>query len=345
VDNRLAIFDSFRGLSIALIVAAHTFYVEPDLYQINKFDEAFISVLSGTTGLFVFISGFFFHFVFYGRMSYVGFIKKKFLAIGVPFLLITTFFVLVGYLVLGRVPGVSISNINLYYEFLRIYFMTGLFTAHWYIPFAALLFLLTPLFNYYISLKNKSKLYLLIFLSIFPFFSGRPSDANIFHEFLYFCPFYLLGIYVSMNREFLFRFLNGHYTLFLVLMLFFVFLQIFFTGVVGNLRKDLIFSFEGIDLVFIQKIMMCLFFVGWIGSSKIKDSKFLRMLADMSFGVFFIHGIVLLLQKEIGYYEVVIISGGIYGSLNFLIVMGISLFVVYVTKRVLGRNSRFLIGY
>ena len=71
---RLVSFDYFRGVAILFIVAGQSFGTWP----IDTFSEKVLTniVYSGTA-LFVFISGFFFHHIFYKDFDMKIFMSKK----------------------------------------------------------------------------------------------------------------------------------------------------------------------------------------------------------------------------------------------------------------------------
>lgn len=70
-----------------------------------------------------------------------------------------------------------------------------------------------------------------------------------------------------------------------------------------NMHKVDMFAYNGIDLMGIQKIIVCLFFVGFF--YKIQDwkcnfiEKSLSLLADYSFPIFFIHNYAILITKSL----------------------------------------------
>lgn len=66
----------FRGVAIVFIVAGHC-YVLSDWQFPTVLERSLANVLTASTALFVFISGFLFHHVFYPRFNYVKFIKKS----------------------------------------------------------------------------------------------------------------------------------------------------------------------------------------------------------------------------------------------------------------------------
>ncbi|AGS39765.1 acyltransferase family protein [Cycloclasticus zancles] len=76
---RLNYFDYFRAIAIIIIVAGHSF----SLWVIDTLPEKVLAnIITGGTSLFVFISGFFFHHIFYKNFKYQIFILKRFRSLG-----------------------------------------------------------------------------------------------------------------------------------------------------------------------------------------------------------------------------------------------------------------------
>ncbi|MGL4653987.1 acyltransferase family protein [Cetobacterium sp.] len=155
----------FRGFAILLIVIGHLFgtvkvfnYDNPYLNTI--FTKSIFSLISGGTSLFVFISGFLFHHVFYSR----GFNFKKFLInklknVLSPYLVLMTPLVIYQLLYVPRYQKLHSSTGEfLKYLFLSLYSGTMLLST-WYIPFAFLLFLSSPLFIKFINSHKSILIY------------------------------------------------------------------------------------------------------------------------------------------------------------------------------------------
>jgi len=94
---RLNYFDYFRAIAILFIVAGHSLTG----WNIDTLPEkVFANIITGGTSLFVFISGFFFHHIFYKNFEYIIFMKKKIENVLVPYIVLSTlaFFIIVIYL-------------------------------------------------------------------------------------------------------------------------------------------------------------------------------------------------------------------------------------------------------
>ena len=339
--ERLYYFDNFRAIAIAIIVLGHC-YMGWD--KAHYYEKVISNSITGGTTLFVFISGFFLHHIFYRRnIGYVDFIIKKFVAVGLPYLFLSSFFMILYFFVKHDVPTHSSLEGSPIWEVVMTNFVTGrTLTAYWYIPFALLIFALTPIF--YSFIKTKVEIQIILTASLFILSSTvfwRPiAGMNPFHSMLYFTPFYLLGIIFSLNFLRIIDILIKYKAL---LFLIWVGCLVVMNSLaqVGNLSKDLSMSFEGIDLMVIQKIILIFLLIAVLYDSFDYKIKLLDFLAKNSFPVFFIHGCVIALVNIIfefkadNFFEVFVV---------FLLVMGVSLIVSVTVKAVLKEKSKIVIG-
>ena len=150
----------FRGFAILLIVMGHLFeitkvfdYNNPQLNSL--FTKICFPLITGGTALFVFISGFLFHHIFYTR----GFNLKEFLKNKVKNVLCPYLFSITPIIVYRLF--FNHKNLNFYenkIKFLKtlaLNFYSGtLLLSTWYIPFAFLLFLVSPIFIKFIKIKK-----------------------------------------------------------------------------------------------------------------------------------------------------------------------------------------------
>ena len=212
---RLVSFDYFRGVAILFIVAGHSFGAWP----VDTFSEKVLAniVYSGTA-LFVFISGFFFHHIFYKDFNMKIFMSKKTKNVLIPYLILSTLGFLYFALSSKSFPFVErliSTDISSWMDYLLLYvsyLWTGrIMYAYWYIPFIMVMFLLSPLFISYIRLSLAARLTLMVVLLLFSaFFVHRPIlNMSPIHSVIYYIPIYLLGINCSINREQFDDFIKG----------------------------------------------------------------------------------------------------------------------------------------
>lgn len=116
------------------------------------------------------------------------------------------------------------------------------------------------------------------------------------HEVLYFSFVYLLGILVSMHRETVQKAIHDKAWLFALMVLLLALLQTLFRDGFGNYHKADLFAYGGIDLLILQKIALCFFWLSILQklTTRYQDIVMLKLIAAGSFAIFFIHPWVLI---------------------------------------------------
>ena len=167
---------------------------------------------------------------------------------------------------------------------------------------------------------------------------------SVFQNVFYFSPIYLFGIISSENKDILYSKIKGKEFYILSIALSLALFQAYIWEL-GNYHKDP-FTFGGIDLMIIQKILLCLFFIIFLNRFENYKLRFLEIIAANSFGVFFTHGIVIgvigILKWKL-YFSFTSNSFIIYcmvASLVFFVSLIITLFI----KRILPNYGRYLVG-
>ncbi len=355
---------NFRGITIVLIVMGHSY-----TYGLSSTDEIgniLKNIITGGTSLFVFISGYMFYHIFYSRYGYSKFVLGKFKNVGVPYLILGSIATLAFYYlnwgyfnpIENMVDPESAYRNGVLFEqsdpgiITAIkYLFTGHFlTAYWYIPFVLLCFLSAPMHMRFIKLAPKSQLMVICFLSILSLFVHRAVEGtNPLQSLVYFTPIYLIGISVCMNKDKVTECLNSKTLLLLLFIV--VMLSIYqnYTGINGNSHKPF-FEYDGIDVVFIQKVALTFLLYGTLEKLSFK-SKYLDTISDTSFAIFFIHPW-LLLFLEIA--DAKYFGGTLKSDFNITLYLGIcsgivvtSVFCAKIMKMVFrgSKKTRYLIGY
>jgi peptidoglycan/LPS O-acetylase OafA/YrhL len=341
--ERLAEFDDLRGLTIALIVLSHSIYLPQ-----QGFPQLLENLLRGGTGLFVFISGFFFHRVFYPRFVYWPFIAKKFQRVFVPFVVISLVGLslrALGWWQDGSEPAQIL--LNCWYT-LRNGFVLY---PHWYIPFIMLTFLCSPLHLAYIRLPAAGQIGILVALCLVSLFLHRPDgNINQLQSLVYFTPYYLLGIVYSQHLPWLRLHSRAVFGLSLLLVATALLLQTYIYPHAGNYHK-LAFDFAGVDLQFIQVLGLCLLLPELCRQLRWAPlQRQLSWLAQLSFPIFFVHplltmGLELLLERANFDWSAVALGASLLGT---LVIFALQLYgsaaLVVRLRRYLGRRSQWLIG-
>ncbi len=348
---RLVAFDYFRAIAILIVVVGHSY----GPWSINSFSErVFANIITGGTSLFVFISGFFFHYVFYDNFNYRGFLKKKLAFIFVPYAILSSIGIVYYLSTKSPLPFSDILKIEAlhswadYLEMLGIYLWTGRISGtFWYVPFIIIIFTLSPLFIKYIELPKAYRNVIFLLLLIVSLIVHRPA-ANLspIHSVLYFMPVYLLGIICSMHSEFMFKFIRNKTIIIGLIVLLIAILQALLQEGYGNRHKLDIFSYRGIDIIIIQKIVLCFFFLSLFQKYEDRKIPALTLLASASFAIFFIHlWCIKLLVKSGAITFFNFLPEFLVFVLTALIAVIGSLLIAYSVKLGLKKYSRFVIGW
>lgn len=343
--ERLVEFDYLRGISIALIVLGHSIFLAQP-----AFPALLENLLRGGTGLFVFISGFFFHRIFYPRFDYAQFIAKKAAALLIPFVVISLFALSLRMLGWWQ-DGVSWED-NLLYAWYTLRNGYVLY-PHWYIPFIFLTFLCSPLHLAYIRAGLSIQIFVLLLFSLIALFMHRPqSNSNFLQSLIYFTPFYLLGILFS---QYWVQLQQWHWPLLGVSLAVIAIAALTQTYVwihLGNYHKAA-FVYDGIDLQFIQTVFTCLALLvlcrhihwPWL-------QQHLYWLAELSFPIFFIHPLLTMALENIAALDLIkhwfpvtdVTTGLVIFSVVFLIQFYGSAGIAQCIRAALNKHSKYLMG-
>jgi surface polysaccharide O-acyltransferase-like enzyme len=356
---RIKSFDYFRAIAIIFIVAGHS-VVDVMKGSTEAFNNPFyynfiVNLLAAGTALFVFISGFFFHCIFYINFNFKQFMFKKIQNVYLPFLMITTglFFI---YLCFGQYfpdeyVGIEILNTSGFFEKLQLYFQHIAFgtisVQFWYIPFIMVIFLFSPVFIQYIRLGIHSQSVILLISFALALFIQRPTEKiAVYQNVIYFTPYYLLGIIFSINRIKLMPILKGKLVLLGFMVILLAGIQAQFSNVVGDFYKVDILAYNGISITMLQKVCLIGFLISLLQRIEHIEINFLTLLAEASFAIYFIHMFVKLMLEKFNILTLIIFLPEVIAAFLFSgIVLITSLLVAMGLKKLLKGNSRYLIGW
>lgn len=242
---------------------------------------------------------------------------------------------------------IGFDPIGLYFTAL----VTGIpHTALWYIPFIAVVFLLSPALIAYTKLPGKWQLAVLILaLVAMPLVNRSSWNTNLTQNILYFLPFYVLGIYCYSKKYLFLKFASKIIVILccLAAVLFLGHLQMEAVGrpvITGSLFVP---SPHWPYLIanILQKILMIFFFCGLFHRLPRLVCGPIRRIADDSFGLFFLHNVVLFFLARLFGHNSIETGAPLLDLAIWLgIVLGLSMVLVDTIRRRVGRYSRMLIG-
>jgi peptidoglycan/LPS O-acetylase OafA/YrhL len=337
--NFLYYIHNFRGFAILAIVAHH---VLVSLEWKNSGIEDIALLLIGNGSIyFVFIAGFLFQFLS-SKYEYKSYLLKKFQYVIAPYILVSLPAILLT--VLGNslfsAPDWFITKFSSWPLAGQIvmYLLTGsLLSQFWFIPMITIFYLVSPLLiwvdrhpRYYWILPA-----LLVITASVP----RPEESNAIQSFLHFASIYVGGMFCSRYREKLLPLIQKRALLFLSLFALLSGLQYWF-------KPDLE-TFNSLAKLVLSLLIMCFL---WAKESQLPQffNRSMGFVAELSFGIYFLHEyfIVLLpgVEKRLGLNNVPNQANLLSFLLNYLVVLGASIGTILIIKKILGKNSRFLVG-
>ena len=202
----------FRAFAIFSVISVHMWIVPP--LEGHESMSRFLDMLRGvlfhsSTLYFVFISGYLFHFLAQRKFDLRTYYRKKLLNVIVPYVILSVFFTgyaFFWYSYKGEVPRFT-KLVTGCREFFQALLYGDVVLTYWYIPFIATIFLVSPLL---LRLSEERFALLTLFTVWIPLLIPRTELTSFFHNYAFFFPAYLLGMFYSMNRDLILAFIAKH---------------------------------------------------------------------------------------------------------------------------------------
>ena len=341
-------FEYYRGIAIVLIVIGHCYGLSD--WTFSSYPERVLAnIITGGTALFVFISGFLFHQVFYPRFKYGRFMSKKLQKVFVPYLLWSALALTFTFATRAPLPANFVGpGTSLFDQWLRPIALSlvtgGHFLAYWYIPFIMIIFLLSPIFIRFIQLERVTQVKVMLAVLICSALVQRPvNNILVVQSVLFFSPIYLFGILCSIDRDWIYEhFKNKAWLLALGVLALAMIQSTYYMGA-GSYHKPP-FILHAFDINIIQKFVLCLLGMVMLHRYEERESKILSALAASSFAIFFIHGWMvkgLFLIKS--WYP---FTGGLWllPLITALVIAG-SYMIATLIKKLFPKHSAMIIGW
>ena len=350
----------FRAVAILMIVAGHTYAlawthgINQDPTLTPALTNMFPAIINGGTALFVFISGFLYRQVFYERLPYGEFMRRKALNVGLPYLVIATPIALA--LIASGAFKVTVIKEGVPYpessfiDYIALISTGRMVTAYWYIPCAMLLFLASPLFDRFIRMAERTRWIILGAAIVLAMWIHRPHDnLDPIHSFLYFTNFYLFGILFCEYRATIMSALRRNRILVVSILILFAVAaaQALIAGRIDNIERPNNAGWLPVafDLMLIQKYAAIFALCGLLARFGHLAGRPLDFIAKYSFGIFFIHGVVLALLIRLPVQMTPHIGNpALDVALYTTVVVALSVLMIFSVKAVFGKRSRYLVG-
>ncbi len=327
-------FHYFRSFAILNVMMVHLWRL-PEEYDTSQLSSTIQRVreylFHDSTIYFIFISGYLFRYLavnFKWQKFYVAKLKN----VAVPYLVWTLFVVLFEIFIL-KVSGVSLGTV-----------LSNLFTGktqvqYWYIPFIIPIFVISPLL-----LKIPTRyLNVIVMLSLFlPLLGTRTGTENTIGQYLFFFPVYLFGIFVASHSEKFDAWMTRYRAFVLVVFVASTVLLFFVDS-----SAEILFINPHESLHYLHKLSITLLILPILKGLSKKEIGILNQLANLSFALYFSHWFLFCIFYVHVYRAASWLAGEHLFFPSLVIAfffVGLSLGLMYVAKKVLGRYSRFLIG-
>ena len=339
-----------RAVAILLVVFTHIpmenffIHIEKDTFSLQRL---FYALFQNGTVVFVFISGYLFN-LLNKTLNYKNYLLKKVNYVILPYIIIFTCCLFFRWLTgIEKIP-LFLTYSNHIKTILLSYVFNGWVLAPlWFIPMITLFFITAPIIKFIVD-SRYSVFYVFISL-IISFGTLRPwASYNPALSFVHFFGIYLLGCFLAKgNADKLF---SSNKTTLTLLVLFFVSITESYKILgtyypTSSLELQIISRKIFIDWMTIQKTILCLLLYGFSQKKYTKSYSLIKLIADYSFGVFFIHGIILAFYLKA---LKITTEASSTNSITFIptgiFIFTISMIIVYIAKIILKGKSKYVIG-
>jgi peptidoglycan/LPS O-acetylase OafA/YrhL len=220
-------------------------------------------------------------------------------------------------------------------------------TGLWFVPVAMIIYLILPFLVFIAQISRLNKVFFVIFLTIIAALVHRNFDNSVvglLSNVVYFLPFLLLGVFVSSDYSYLLKFNSW--------IVYFILSFIVLISFLVQLKIDQFIEFNGklmlsnFDFMVYQKFSFTLLLFLLFSRFKDFNSSLIHNIGNDSFGIFFIHGIVIyMINICLRHLHILYKTDSLF--IYFLVgifVTTVSFLVVRTIRKILGENSKFVIG-
>ena len=329
----LGYIHTFRAIAIYFIVAMHC--IDAFDWENSRVLERILRIsISNGTVLLIFIAGYLFQHLSF-RYKYKKYLITKVRNVITPYLLTSIPAILLFTLVLKReTVWEGFYNDPIWLQVIYFY-ITGLHLApFWFIPVITIFYLVSP--GLFFAGRSKFFYYVLPVFVLVSCFVGR-GESSPFISFVHFFSVYSLGMFFSRYKDFLNNWLCKTSIIFCTI------LATLVVWICEYNYTNTTYTYFN----FLQKLVLCIVILGVLIRLDEKAScYYIYLVADASFGIFFVHSYVLTLGKIVAQKTFSTLPQGSLWA--YLLVTIITLFVctafIHSIKAVFGSRSRLLVG-
>jgi len=324
---------NFRGLAILFVVAGHLLMD----WDKNSFTYLLFRVFwENGTVLFVFIAGYLFQYLS-KNFSYPDYLRKKLKNVLLPYLLISMPIIIYrilkvdypGYILIDH-P--DIGNWAIINQIIYFYLHGSHMQQLWFVPMISIFYIFAPIL---IAIDRHPKWYLLLLFFIpLSLIVKREPFTDIIRMFVHFISVYLFGMLMSRYRKEYLEIAKKYWGLIsLFFLLIFILNVVYFDSHNGMLN-------------YFQKLVLCAFSIYWLWRLDKFVPPFFATLAELSFGIFFMHYYFILILKAVYEFQYKTpIPGNVLNWLfYFIFVVILNIIFLKIVKTVFKTKSRYLVG-
>lgn len=349
----LSYIHNLRGVAILFVVGVHArgngfdWSSHPVAHDILA--TIFDSQEGNGTVMFLFIAGFLFQHIQQHRFDFRKYIQQKFKVIILPYILISI--PIIVFRILTDFQPLSVSADFVHKPFIYKFFYHLLAGTHmapfWFISTIIIFYLSAPILH----AIDKPFFYKYIFPVIFVagLFTYRSfHNGNPLLLYLHYLPVYIAGMWASVYKDKIFT-MDLRY--FWVLVIAYIAITFFEYQGAFAVARDMTFErvfMEGalvFNMYILRAVILCFAVAMLLHYLQFSRMPVLQLLAEYSFGIFFVHFILIVVGRkiiELAYIPVdfSVITFGIF----LAAIVALSTLIVFVIKRLTGPYSRNLIG-
>lgn len=339
-SNFLTNVHRFRGLAIVCIVAAHAlhnFDWTRSVLMFNLID----SIVNQSSIWFFFIAGYLFQHLS-GKFNTGSYYKAKVKNVIIPYLIISIPALIASLTFVDQGMPTGFDDLSALARVV-LFLISGQHLApFWFVPTIALLYLLAPLLIKLDNLKwPYMSLVILIPLSLYLGRDGVLIQLNLNGYFsavskvIYLFPAYYFGMFCSHYSDQVNTFTKRFHIPLIIIAI-----AAYYVTIAGH--------YPLISFIFAFKLITALLLLYWLTHIAFPKKLYIDQTAELSFGIFFVHGYFLAAAKiALEYFG--ISSGTVAASLPAYI--GFTVFVTVLSivslltvKRITGTRSRLIVG-
>ena len=331
---------AFRGVAIILIVCAHT-VPSLDWSRAPTTGKVIDAIANESSIFFFFIAGYLFQHLS-KHFSYKNYLLQKLKTVILPYLILSIPALYIFTAVVPREGMWSWFYTIPIWEQIALFLLTGKHLAPlWFVPTISLFYLAAPLLIW-IDRRASFLYWLIIPLLAFSIYIGRDGPYGPIDKAIYLFPVYMMGMVFS------------HYQLVSEKLASRYWVPLFIASSIGFCGHVMNWAEPPYYLMLMKAPMALLITIALLKWHHLIENR-LNYIAHVSFGIFFIHAYFISVIKVATVYFA---YGKIYrgeGSSDLpgtipvficyaLVVLLVSVATIFLAQKILGRNSRMVIG-